>query len=302
MSYVSEYARVHLWLGIRRAVGWPQANRRQRWMVTLGAICALSIVTGGLLAAAGVGRPGPFVPLPAAAANQALAAAWIVQQVSPGVPVSCDRAMGRQLRASGFPAARLRPLPAAASSTPGSGLVVSTPAVRNQFGTSLATAYAPLVIAGFGFGAERVDVRVIAQDGAAAFKSQLAADHAFNVSAGAQLLRDQNLQVAPAARAVLLTGGADSRLLATVSVLAAETPVQLVLFDDPAPGATPAVPLRGAEIGARSPAGLSAVLAFLHAQRGTYRPAAVSVASGVSGQPVVAIRFDAPGVLVAGAS
>jgi hypothetical protein len=116
------------------------------------------------------------------------------------------------------------------------------------------------------------------------------------------LLRNQNIQVSPAARAVLLTGGADSRLLATVSVLAAEMPVRLVLFDDPPPGATPAVPLRGAEIGARSPAGLSAVLAFLHAQRGTYRPAAVSVVSGASGQPVVTVRFDAPGVLDAGAS
>jgi hypothetical protein len=302
MSHVSEYARVHRWFGIRRALGWPQANRRQRWTVTLGAICALSIVTGGVLAAAGVGQPGPFVTPSTVAANQALAAAWIVQQVSPGVPVSCDQAMCGQLRANGFSAARLKSLPAAATSTLGSGLVVSTPAVRNQFGTSLATAYAPLVIAGFGSGAGRVDVRVIAPDGAAAFKSQLAADHAFSMSAGTQLLRNQNIKVSPAARAVLLTGGADSRLLATVSVLAAQMPVQLVMFEDPSPGATPAVPLRGAEIGARSPAGLSAVLAFLRAQRGTYRPAAVGVVSGASGQPVVTVRFDAPGVVDAGAS
>jgi hypothetical protein len=293
---------VRLWFGLRRAVGWGQASRRQRFTITLGAICALSIVTGGALAVAGIGKPGPFAPTQTVATNRALAAAWIVQQVSPGVTVSCDPAMSRQLREDGFPAARLKTLPPAARSPLGSGLVVSTPAVRDQFGTSLAAAVAPLVIAGFGSGAARVDIRVTAPDGAATFKSQLAAEHAFLVSAGVQLLRDQNIQVSPAARAVLLTGGADSRLLATLSVLAAGMPVRLTAFDDPSPEASSAVPLRGAEIGASSPAGISAVLAFLHAQQGTYRPAAVAVARGASGQSVVTVRFDASGLMGTGAS
>jgi hypothetical protein len=158
------------------------------------------------------------------------------------------------------------------------------------------------VIAGFGSGAARVDVRVTAPDGAAAFKSQLAAEHTFLASAGAQLLRDHNIQAAPAARAVLLAGGADSRLLATLSVLAAGMPVRLTAFEDPPPGASSAVPLRGAEIGASSPAGISAVLAFLHAQQGVYRPASVAVARSASGQSLVTVRFDAPGLMDAGAS
>ncbi len=261
------------WFGLRRAVGWGQASRRQRWTVTLGALCALSIVIGGALAAAGAGQPGPFAPPQPGAANRAQAAAWIAQQVSPGVTVSCDPAMCRQLRETSIPATQLRTLPPAAGRPLGSGLVVSTPALRHQFGTSLATAFAPLVIAGFGSGADRVEVRMTAPDGAAAFNARLTAEHAFLVSAGAQLLRDQNIQVAPAARAVLLAGGADSRLLATLSVLAAGMPVRLLAFDAPQPEASPAVPLRGAEIGASSPAGISAVLAFLHAQQGpTGRP------------------------------
>jgi hypothetical protein len=293
---------VRLWFAIRHAVGWGQASRKQRFTITLGALCALSIVTGGALAAAGVGTPGPFAPPQTGATNRALAAAWIVQQVSPGETVSCDPAMCQQLRANGFPAARAKTLPPAVRSPLGTGLVVSTPALRDQFGTSLAAAVAPLVIAGFGSGSGRVEVRVTAPDGAAAFKSQLAAEHAFLVSAGAQLLRDQNIQAAPAARAVLLAGGADSRLLATLSVLAAGMPVQLMAFDDPPPEATAAVPLRGAEIGTSSTAGVSAVLAFLHAQQGAYRPAAVAVARGASGQSLVTVRFDAPGLMDAGAS
>ncbi|HEY6501869.1 MAG TPA: hypothetical protein VIZ20_20750 [Streptosporangiaceae bacterium] len=290
------------WFGLRRVVGWGQASRRQPITVTLGALCALSIVAGGALAAAGVGKAGPFAPPAPASANRALAAAWIAQQASPGVTVSCDPAMCRRLRADGLPAVRVKPLPPVASSPLGSVLIVSTPVVRSQFGARLAAAYAPLVIAGFGAGAERVDVRVIAPDGAAAFESKLAAEHAFLLSAGAQLLRDQNIQAAPAARAVLLAGGADSRLLATLSVLAAGMPVQLEAFDDPQPEASSAVPLRGAEIGTSSAAGISAVLAFLHAQQGAYRPTEVAVVRAANGQRLVSVRFGAPGLMDAGAS
>lgn len=295
------------WFGLRHAVGWGQASRRQRITVTLGALCALSIVAGGALAAAGVGKAGPFAPPAPASANRALAAAWIARQVSPGVTVSCDPVMCRRLRADGLPAVRLKPLPPMtgspmASSPMGSVLIVSTPVVRSQFGARLAAAYAPLVIAGFGAGAGRVDVRVIAPDGAAAFESKLAAEHAFLLSAGAQLLRDQNIQAAPAARAVLLAGGADSRLLATLSVLAAGMPVRLMAFDDPQPEASSAVPLRGAEIGTSSAAGISAVLAFLHAQQGAYRPTEVAVVRAANGQRLVSVRFGAPGLMDAGAS
>lgn len=61
--------------------------------------------------------------------------------------------------------------------------MVSTPVLRDQYGTSLAAAVAPLAVAGFGSRAARVDVRVTAPGGAA-FKSQLAAEHAFLTSSG----------------------------------------------------------------------------------------------------------------------
>jgi hypothetical protein len=63
------------------------------------------------------------------------------------------------------------------------------------------------------------------------------------------LLGNRNLQASPQARAAMLAGHVDSRLLVTFSVLAAQMPVRLVALGDLAPGASPAVPLRGAEIG-----------------------------------------------------
>lgn len=71
-------------------------------------------------------------------------------------------------------------------------------------------------------------------------------------------------------------------------------------FDDSSPGASTVVALRGAEIGAASTAGLSAMLAFLHAQQAPYLPAAVAVARSASGQSLVTVRYDAPGLMDVG--
>lgn len=47
----------------------------------------------------------------------------------------------------------------------GSDVVVASLAVRNEFGTRLQSVYAPVVIASFGTGAGRIDIRAIAPDG-----------------------------------------------------------------------------------------------------------------------------------------
>ena len=289
---------VRPWYGIRRAVGWHQANRRQRLTAVLGGLCALSVVIGAAVAAAGVGNPGPPVPgldpPQMVAANQAQTAAWIAQQVSPGTVVSCDPTMCNQLREKGFPAAQLTVLPSAQAGPLPSGLVVATATVRDQFGTRL-TRSAPLTIARFGSGSAAVDVRDVAAGGA-----QLASEHAALVSAGQVLLRDRNIQAAPAARPALRAGRVDPRLLANLSVLAASMPIRLVAFDDLSPRADSAVPLRGAEIGAASPGALPVILSFLRAQQGAYAPSVATSAHDTSGTDLITVWFQAPGPISAG--
>ena len=137
------------------------------------------------------------------------------------------------------------------------------------------------MIASFGSGAARVDVRTIAPAGPAAFRTQLAAEQTALASAGRQLLGNKNIQASPSARAALAAGRVDARLLAILSLLSAQLPVRLVAFTG-APGAGSGVPLRGAEIGVASPAARSAVVPLLDAQQGPYRPAAVTVIGGGS--------------------
>ena len=300
---------VRLWLDRHRR---PPAVRRRRLVLVLSALLAVALGAGVTLAFTGRG-PGnttsrPSSParspnaLQAAATARHQAAAWIGQQVASSVLVGCDPEMCNELQSGGFPAGQLDELQPSAPDPLGSVLVVATPVIRNQFGTRLASVYAPLVIASFGSGADRVDVRYVAPDGTAAFQSQLAADRKDRVAAGEQLLANKRIQASAAARQALLAGQVDPRLLVTLSTLAHQMPLHLVSFGDPSPGVSSDVPLRGAELGTAATAGLSAMVTFLNAQQSQYKPAVASIIQVANGQSVVTVRYDAPGPMGLGGS
>lgn len=296
-----------------RSLSKRPGRRRQRLILVISAVLAMALGAGVTLAVThknqGTGMPRPVAgsaqnaaALQAAEANRHQAATWIAAQVGSNVVVACDPEMCGELQDGGFPAGQLMELQPSAPDPLGSVLVVATPVIRNQFGTRLATVYAPLVIASFGSGAERVDVRYVAPDGTAAFDSQLAADRKDRIAAGQQLLSNKNVHASPAARQALLAGHVDPRLLVTLSALAHQMALELVTFDDPSPGASSDVPLRGVEMGAVASAGLPAMVAFLNAQRTPFQPAQAQIIQGASGQKVVAVRFGAPGPMGLGGS
>jgi hypothetical protein len=281
-------------------------------VLALSALLAMALGAGVTLAftqrgpAPAAARPGDQAQgssaLQVAAADRHQAAVWIAQQVASSVSVGCDPVMCADLQHSGFPAGQLNELQPSAPDPLGSALVVATPVIRNQFGTRLASVYAPLVIASFGSGAERVDVRYVPPFGTKAFESQLAADRETRIAAGEQLLTNKHVQASAAARQALRAGQVDPRLLVTLSALAHQWPLHLVAFDDPSPGVSSDVPLRGAEIGAAASAGLPAMVAFLSAQQSQYSPAVARITQGANGQSLVTVRYDAPGPMGLGGS
>jgi hypothetical protein len=290
---------MRLWLDrhYRRRAG------RRRLVLLLSALVAMALGAGVTLAftqpdhgtATQVkATSSTDTPQLAAAARQQ-ASAWITREVASDITVGCDLVMCNELQRSGLPVTRLLPLQPSAPDPLGAQLVVATPVIRNQFGTRLATVYAPLVIASFGSGAERVDVRYIAPDGSKAFEAQLATYRKNRITAGRQLLDNHHIQASPAARQALLAGQVDPRLLVTLSTLAGLMPLHLIAFDDPSPGASADVPLRGAEIGAAASAGLPAMVAFMRAQQGEYAPAVARITQDASGRHVFIVRYDAPG-------
>ena len=214
--------------------------------------------------------PGPMLTskaLAAATASRQQAAAWVATQVSHGVIVSCDSLMCAALQQRGFPVADLTALGAAAGDPLGSGIVISTTAVRSQLGTSLATVYAPDVIASFGTGSSLVQVRVVTPGGAAAYVSAERADMQARQLAGHQLAGNPNIQAPGAAKAELESGRVDSRLLITLAALAAGFRIQIQDFSDGGPGGGSTAPLRQLAVISSSATYLNELLAFLDAQR-----------------------------------
>jgi hypothetical protein len=304
---------LRLWLERHHVVGQRPAGRQRRYVVLLSALVAMAFGAGVTLAFTGTSQSDGTAPRPSdaaqsttalqvAAANRHAAAVWVASQIARNEYVACDPEMCNEVQSSGFPASQLTVLQPTAPDPLGANLVIETPAIHSQFGSRLASVYAPLVIAKFGAGPEQVEIRYIPPDGTAAFESQLKAERANRVEAGEQLLTNKNVQASPAAKATLLAGQVDPRLLVTLSALAHLMPLQLIAFDDSSPGATSAVPLRGVEIGAAASAGLPTMLAFLTAQQPTYAPAKAVITRKASGQSVLTVRYDAPGPMGMGGS
>jgi hypothetical protein len=250
---------------------------------------------GGGAAQAGV-LTGPVGHSPRAGA----AATWVARQVSRDAVVGCDPGMCRLLRAHGFPAGGLLVLGPGPLGLRFCDVIVATPAVGNLLGSRLERD-APAVIAGFGSGRARIDVRAVAPRGAAAYRAALAADWAARRKAAAQLVTSPRIHAGGAARQQLLTGKVDSRLLITLASLAVSYPVNVVGFGDAGPGAAAAMPLREMEIaGTGSPAYRAAELQHVRssvlAQHSVFLPAHVSLVR-LAGGAALRIEFGAPGPL-----
>jgi hypothetical protein len=302
---------VRLWL--RRRLSWTRRSRpgRGRWLVLIvaGLVAAVLLAVAATAALSGPGRPGAGPPgaagkaVAAAAAARQRAAAWVAGQDSPDAIVACDPAMCAALQAHGVAAGRLLALTPARSDPLGSDLVVATSAVRAQFGARLAGVYAPVTLASFGSGTARIDVRVVAPDGAAAYWTALAADVRARASAGAQLLRNGSIHVSAAARPALANGEVDPRLLVALATLAHLHPLDIAGFGRPSPGASVGVPLRSADIAGGAPPGsghpvsLHNLMVILQAQRAPYLPSSLEIVQITPGGAVLRIGYPVPSPL-----
>jgi hypothetical protein len=272
--------------------------------------------TSGPATAQGSAATDPLAGQPAAVRGQA--AAWVARQVSGDAIVSCDPAMYAALQAYGIPPGNLLVLRPSSADPLGSDLVMATPAVRNQFGSRLVSVYAPVIIASFGTGDMRIDVRAAAPGGAAAYRAALATDLAARRAAGSELLHNPRLGLSPAARSDLAAGQVDSRLLLMLAAVVNIEPVRVTAFTDSGPRAAHGVPLRAADLAVLAQAGsangtatgsansatpggahgpgsaLQRVLTFVRAQRPPYRPARAAIVRGRTGPPLISVEFGAP--------
>jgi hypothetical protein len=284
----------------------------RRWR-TVTVVAAVAVVAAAALAVSGVfaGTAAPATRARAASTPsaatvapprtapqpspaQAAAAVWIAGQLSSDAIIACDPAMCAALQAQGIAASRLMPLTPRAPDPRGASVVVtSAPAA-----TPLTEAYAPAVIASFGSGSARIDVRAAEPGGPAGYETAQRADRAARMSAGLQLLRNNRIRFTAQDAAQLRAGEVDTRLLATLAALSSQYSLGVTAFGDAAPGV--AVVYREVTItsdGKNGADDLAAALALVQAQVPPYLPAYAAIVHLAAEPSVLSIEFAAPSPL-----
>ncbi len=276
----------------------PVPERPRRRFGARPIALGLALIVVGTLTAVGVDH---FSPSPATVRAQT--AAWVAEQVSPDVTVSCDAVMCAALQAHGFPVSKLVVLGPTSPDPVSSVLVVETATVREWFGSSLAIAWAPAVLASFGSGAGAITVRVVAPDGPAAYQAALNADLANRKTSGAALLHNSQVAVSATARGQLLAGEVDLRLLLAFAAVAEHEPMDIVRFGNLGPGASPGVLLGFADLAESIPAAhmdtvayVRAVCAVLNGVDARIRPVR-AISGPVQGQAILRVEFASPSPL-----
>ena len=304
-------ATVQLWAQRRLHLRWPA---QARWRVFTLAVMAAILLGAGAIGIA-LSRSSPTRPAvdPAAAPTpagiqavtvaHAAAARWIAAQVSTYAIVSCDPQMCAVLHAHRIPEGRLQTLGGSSTAPLGTDLIVSTAAVRSEFGARLKNVYAPVVLASFGTGSAQTAIRVVAPDGSAAYMRNLRADVAERIYAGHQLLHNPRFHASGPARRALAAGQVDSRLLAVFAAMARLYRVDVVDFGQAASGASWGMPLRAADI---APAGpeirhrpdtVTSLALFMRNQLAEYQPTSSTPVRLANGRQVLHVEYGAPSPL-----
>ena len=286
------------------------AQRRRRHTVLLVAL-ALALAAVGSLTVLVVRQfsaaPANSAASPAMPRDQASirdqAAGWVAQQVSRDVIVSCDLVMCHMLTAHGFPARDLLVLGPASQDVAASAVVVETPAVLGLFGSSLATAWAPAVLASFGSGPAEITVRVVARNGAAFYQTALNADREAREKSGEALLNDSQIAVTATAEQQLAAGQVDSRLMLAIAALAGHQPINILAFGNIGPGGDADLPLRFADLAVTDQAShlgraayVRSIRSYISTVDAQYRPARTETVV-IGGQVLLRVEFTAPSPL-----
>jgi len=288
--------------------GAAKASARRHLLATSAIAVALVILAAGCLGVV-VARYVASWPArsdtvsPAEQRAEAAAATWVSRQVSHAVLVACDPRMCAALSADGFPSRDVHVLGPTAPYPLTSAVVIVTQAVRDLFGSSLSSDYAPAILATFGSADASITVRVIAPHGAAAYWAQIGADRANGKDIGSDLVQTRGITTSAEAKKQLLAGQVDSRLLLAIISLASRQPIDIdiVDFGNFGLGADPAIPLRFADLAESNPAAPTADPVYLRNLRASlgaisarFRPTSIMTKVLLSGQAVLRIEFTAP--------
>jgi predicted Ser/Thr protein kinase len=296
------------------SAGPPTAHRaRRRWraVTVLGSVLLVAGLGGMAFALADHGtpparptgpRPGPVPPSDNEAAVRNRAVTWIMHQVSQATVVACDVQVCTDLHSRGMPYANLLTLGPQSNDPLGASLVVDTAAIRAQFRDRLHV-WAPAIIAAFGSGNARIEIRLEFPGGATSYRADQPKYARARKLIDAQLLTNNHIKLSPMAKAQLRSGNIDTRLPELIAFMVHYHPLQIVDFADQSPGGGPASLLRSMDLATTDPpahltpsAYINWMRSAIRGQRSKYHPG-LNLVTLRSGQIVLRIGYGAPSSL-----
>ncbi len=301
--------------GLVSRLRWRRpGNGRASWRRRLAAVLTLILLAAGagvlVFVSSGRGasveRPtGSHArngPLAAEAAARRQAITWILHQVSPATVVGCDVLVCRELSNSGFPSSGVFQL-AGSNDLLNATLVVATATIRIQFGKGLGI-WAPAILASFGRGNARIDIRWVYPGGASVYRTDLRTGLRDRKATDALLLKNSRIGLSASAKRQVRSGQIDPYLAQLIVAMAHYHPVRIVDFAKQSPGGGPASLLRWVDLATNVRAAhlppavyLSKMRSFARAQLAAYHPAWVRPVTLPDGQAVLRIGYGAPSPL-----
>lgn len=287
----------------------PRRHKARTSLIAIAAALCVFVAGGGLTvlyydhrhtAAATSTDPAATAP----PTPQTLASvAWVLGAVGPSQAVACDVTVCALLRSRGFAGSSLITVQAGIVDVEQANVVLLTPLLRRQLGSSVDPLLPAEPLAVFGSGSNRVEVTAVALTGPAAYARSLAADRDSRRSVGNALLTNQQLTFGPQARALLAAGLVDTRVCAFLATLAGTDDVVIAGFTTRAPGAGPDMPTTGvliASVNGQPATGSAPAAAQLHAaaqaQQGPYSVMSVTTVEA-GGAQALQVLYSQPGPL-----
>jgi hypothetical protein len=160
------------------------------------------------------------------------------------------------------------------------------------------------MIASFGTGNAKIDIRWVYPGGATVYRAALPAALRVRKTADAQLLTNSNIYLSSTAKEQLLSGQIDPWLPLLLVLMAHGHPLSIVDFASQSPGGGPASLLRWADLATTvrtvhltRAAYLGWMRSFIDTQRAEYQPIWVKQVTLRTGQAVLRIGYGAPSPL-----
>ena len=284
------------------------------WLTSVAAaIVVAAVIAGSGALSHALFRPKAPRATPAAVVGESPAASaaetaarkaavtWILHQVSPSEVVGCDVLVCRDLSNSGFPS--VNQLGNASNDLLGNTVVAATATIRNQFGSRLAS-WAPAILASFGSGKARIDIRWVYPGGAKVYRTDLRTGLRDRKAIYVLLLKNSGVRLSATAKRQVLSGQIDPHLAQLIAFMAAYHRVRVVDFASQSPGGGPASLLRWVDLATTVRAAhltpkayLSWMRSIIGAQQPAYHPAWVRLVTLPNRQAVLRIGYAAPSPL-----